>query len=209
MVVSGDDDAEHSSRMCSSNDAADSNDAKSLDVNTGVSDHQDKDEVMVDAHGKGEELSPNVEAHVPNGNVSKKMAVPESDEAQGRNAQPAKDPGEISDSGLAQDTDGSVKNGRSRKRKSKTIHYMNSRVPHAVPALESEEGSDGPESPEEGDDVLVRPSQASRVAATKVGVIDMSIYFDLECICSLYVPFMIFVMFENILSHTACSLFGR
>nr|XP_024393617.1 uncharacterized protein LOC112290960 [Physcomitrium patens]PNR40773.1 hypothetical protein PHYPA_018176 [Physcomitrium patens] len=168
MVVSGDDDAEHSSRMCSSNDAADSNDAKSLDVNTGVSDHQDKDEVMVDAHGKGEELSPNVEAHVPNGNVSKKMAVPESDEAQGRNAQPAKDPGEISDSGLAQDTDRSVKNGRSRKRKSKTIHYMNSRVPHAVPALESEEGSDGPESPEEGDDVLVRPSQASRVAATKL-----------------------------------------
>jgi hypothetical protein len=75
-----------------------------------------------------------------------------------------------------------MKNGASRKRK-KTIHYINSRVPHsrvpnaaAAPALESEEGSDGQDSPGEADDAPVRPSQAPRAAATKVG-------------CSVLIPF--------------------
>lgn len=97
---------------------------------------------------------------------------------------PAKDSGGLSagdsvvSNGLPQvdkDRERLMKNGASRKRK-KTIHYINSRVPHsrapnvaAAPALESEEGSDGHESPEEADDAPVRPSQAPRAAATKVG----------------------------------------
>lgn len=66
------------------------------------------------------------------------------------------------------------KNGGIRKRK-KTIHYMNSRVPHSripheVPTVDSDEGSDGQDSPDEIDEVPVRgPSQGPRAAATKVG----------------------------------------
>lgn len=61
-----------------------------------------------------------------------------------------------------------MKTGGSRKRK-KTVYYMNSRVPHAVPGMGNDEGSDDQDSPEEADDgTVVRPSQAPRVAASKV-----------------------------------------
>ena len=43
-----------------------------------------------------------------------------------------------------------------------------SRVPHAVPTVDSEDGSDGPDSPEDVDDMPVRASQGPRAAATKV-----------------------------------------
>ncbi|XP_073392800.1 uncharacterized protein [Physcomitrium patens] len=173
MVGSTDDDTEHSPRV-SSSDAADSSDAKAPDVNISVLDHQDKDEVMVDAQGGGGEVSPSVEAHhgVLNGNAPTVMVASKLGEAQVLDVQARKDSGGLSDSvvsnGLVHDTDRLVKNGGSRKRKPKTIHYMNSRVPHSVPTLESEEGSDGQESHEEGDTGPVRPSQAPRAAATKL-----------------------------------------
>jgi hypothetical protein len=71
--------------------------------------------------------------------------------------------------GSSPDPERLMKNGGSRKRK-KTVYYMNSRVPHAAPMLDNEEGWDDHDSPEEADDAtLVRPSQAPRVAASKVG----------------------------------------
>ena len=138
------------------------------------------------AHEGLEEGSPKTEstvAHVTNGNAGAGKngdAAPmkSSEVAQGVES-PVKDSGDsIVSNGLPQDKDRErlMKNGGSRKRK-KTIHYINSRVPHsrapnaAVPALESEEGSDGQDSAEEADDVPVRPSQAPRAAATKVGLL--------------------------------------
>lgn len=141
------------------------------------------DEAMEEAtHGGPEEGSPKTEstvAHVTNGNVALKNVevVSKSGEAAPGVESPVKDSGDsVVSNGLPQDNNRErlMKNGGSRKRK-KTIHYINSRVPHSrmpnavAPALESEEGSDGQDSPEEADDVPVRPSQAPRAAATKVG----------------------------------------
>ena len=67
--------------------------------------------------------------------------------------------------GLAHDKDAVNKSKGNRKRK-KTVHYMNSRVPHSVPILESDDGSDSPGSPEEAEEMPVR--QAPRAAASKV-----------------------------------------
>lgn len=166
MMGSGDD-VEHSPRV-SSSVAADSSDLRAPDMNIGVMDHQDKDEVMVEAQGVGEDRSADEALpDVLNGKAPKALVAPKLGESR-------KNSGGLSDSvvsnGLVHDTDQVVKNGGSRKRKSKTIHYMNSRVPHAAPALESEEGSDGQKSPEERGDAIARPSQAPRAAAIKVGL---------------------------------------
>ncbi|XP_073392642.1 uncharacterized protein [Physcomitrium patens] len=164
MMGSGDD-VEHSPRV-SSSVAADSSDLRAPDMNIGVMDHQDKDEVMVEAQGVGEDRSADEALpDVLNGKAPKALVAPKLGESR-------KNSGGLSDSvvsnGLVHDTDQVVKNGGSRKRKSKTIHYMNSRVPHAAPALESEEGSDGQKSPEERGDAIARPSQAPRAAAIKL-----------------------------------------
>jgi len=67
--------------------------------------------------------------------------------------------------GLAHDKDAVSKPKGNRKRK-KTVHYLNSRVPHSVPILESDDGSDSPGSPEEAEEMPVR--QAPRAAASKL-----------------------------------------
>uniref|UniRef100_A0A7I4AT81 PHD-type domain-containing protein n=1 Tax=Physcomitrium patens TaxID=3218 RepID=A0A7I4AT81_PHYPA len=176
MVGSDDDDAVHSLRV-SSSDSADSSDAKPRDMNMDVSDYQDKDEVMVDVQGVGEDRSSNEEEaarhDISNGHAIKNTVASKLGGEQVLDAEAMKDSGGFSSdcvvlNGSPHGTDRAAKNGGTRKRKSKTIHYMNSKVPHAVPILDSEEGSDGQDSPEEGDDVLVRPSQAPRAAATKL-----------------------------------------
>lgn len=134
---------EHSLRVSSSG-TADSSDGKPNVVNL------DKDEVMAEEYG----------------NASKKNTMLKTTRG--------KDVGGLSDNvvsnGLPHDGgERLMKNDGSRKRK-KTIHFMNSRVPHAVPVLETSEGSEDQDSPEEADDVPVRPSQAPRVAISKVGL---------------------------------------
>ncbi|KAG0622499.1 hypothetical protein M758_3G101300 [Ceratodon purpureus] len=71
-------------------------------------------------------------------------------------------------SNMPQDSDSPVKQ-KSRKRK-KTIHYRNSRVPHAVPTKESEsdDESDGPEGNEEAEELPARPAPGPRSAASKL-----------------------------------------
>ncbi|KAG0588083.1 hypothetical protein KC19_2G214800 [Ceratodon purpureus] len=141
------------------------------------------DEAMEEATREGpEEGSPKTEstvAHVTNGNAAAPKnidVVSKSGEAAPGVESPVKDSGDsVVWNGLPQENNRErlMKNGGSRKRK-KTIHYINSRVPHSrvpnavAPALESEEGSDGQDSPEEAEDVPVRPSQAPRAAATKL-----------------------------------------
>lgn len=67
-----------------------------------------------------------------------------------------------------QESDSPVKQ-KSRKRK-KTIHFRNSRVPHAIPTLESEseEESGSPERNEEAEALPVRHAPGPRSAASKV-----------------------------------------
>ena len=67
---------------------------------------------------------------------------------------------------LPHDIEGTVKQ-RARKRK-RTIHYMNSRVPHSIPVHESDEGSESPERPEDAEEMPVRLVHAPRAAASKV-----------------------------------------
>lgn len=202
MVGSDDDDAVHSLRV-SSSDSADSSDAKPRDMNMDVSDYQDKDEVMVDVQGVGEDRSSNEEEaarhDISNGHAIKNTVASKLGGEQVLDAEAMKDSGGFSSdcvvlNGSPHGTDRAAKNGGTRKRKSKTIHYMNSKVPHAVPILDSEEGSDGQDSPEEGDDVLVRPSQAPRAAATKVGSRALYfVFFNCCCRCLVWFRFVWFV----------------
>lgn len=67
---------------------------------------------------------------------------------------------------VPQESDSPIKQ-KSRKRK-KTIHYRNSRVPHAIPTKESESDEESEEGNEEAEELPVRPAPGPRSAASKV-----------------------------------------
>ena len=70
---------------------------------------------------------------------------------------------------LQADRDGNPDKFRGPRKRKKTIHFMNSRVPHTLPSLESEDGSDGLESFDDADEVPIRPVQAPRrILSSKV-----------------------------------------
>lgn len=67
-----------------------------------------------------------------------------------------------------QESDSPVKSQKSRKRK-KTIHFRNSRVPHAIPTLESDsEEEESGSHEEEAEELRVRHAPGPRSAASKV-----------------------------------------
>lgn len=63
---------------------------------------------------------------------------------------------------LQSDRDGNPDKVRGPRKRKKTIHFINSRVPHTLPSLESEDGSDGLESFDDADEVPIRHVQAPR-----------------------------------------------
>lgn len=71
--------------------------------------------------------------------------------------------------GVSEESDTPVKQKTGRKRK-KTVHYRNSRVPHAIPTLESESDkeSDSSEKQEGAEELPSRSAPGSRSSASKV-----------------------------------------
>ena len=167
----------HSPRVsASSGTTADSSDDSKRDAGDVVN-HETMDHALEGVHGE-----PRSPVHVGNGNASKNVVGSSKSSNVQEVETPVKDAAAYSpgfndglgnfmiSNGSPHDGERLMNNGGSRKRK-KTVYYMNSRVPHAVPMLENEEGSDDQDSPEEAEDAtLVRPSQAPRVAASKVGL---------------------------------------
>ncbi|KAG0612149.1 hypothetical protein M758_6G005900 [Ceratodon purpureus] len=173
VVVAGDA-VEHSPRVSSSG-TADSSDGKP-DAGDVVN-HEKEEHAAVEGHGHGEKRSP---VHASNGNASKIVAGSSKSSKVQDVDTPDKEAAAyyasvvdglanfVPSNGSPHDGERLMKNGGSRKRK-KTVYYMNSRVPHSAPLMENEEGSDDQDSPEEVEDTtLVRPSQAPRVAASKL-----------------------------------------
>jgi hypothetical protein len=163
-----DTDSEGSQRRSSSSGTAETSDGTEGMVEDVKSDKDEEMEEEIDQEETVRESPVKATAEVAR--KLKPHQVEEADEADEPDEAFATDNGREgrASKSVPQESDSPV-HQKSRKRK-KTIHYRNSRVPHANPTKESEsdEESDGPEGNEEAEEMPVRPAPGPRSAASKV-----------------------------------------